>query len=107
MLTLHDSYYSDERLIAIARDYQAQNSTSFGVAYQPPSLVDLERQPMESLSTADCFHPSLLAHERLARSVWSRLIATQDVKARPVVWDGDGLEVRCLREDDRILVSDL
>lgn len=95
------------------------------MTFQPWSILDLGAQPIEALSRADCFHPSLEAHEKLARGVWNRLTlrAEEDggegegeeggiggrkkgVKGRGMEWEGkDARMVRCLGGEERVDVG--
>ncbi|KAL7411862.1 hypothetical protein BDY24DRAFT_395118 [Mrakia frigida] len=96
----------NERLVSIVKSYQARADPTFSLTYQPPSILDLSAQPIEALSRADCFHPSLAAHQRLARGIWNRLTRSQEEKSLGIDWDGrDAREVRCLTGGERIGVS--
>jgi phospholipase B1 len=59
------------------------------------------------MACSDCFHPSLAAHQRLARGVWNRLTRSREEKEKAIDWDGDGVRVRCLQDGDRIRLGRL
>jgi phospholipase B1, membrane-associated len=40
---------------------------------QPGKVVDIKHYPIEALSPIDCFHPSEMAHQRMAAGLWNRL----------------------------------
>jgi len=89
------------RLIKIVKDYQMARYPDFAVVWQPANLP-LASYPIESLSDVDCFHPSTLAHERLAMGLWNSLTSSDnELKSAPWPW-ADNLSFRCLEEADRI-----
>ena len=63
----------NKRLFRIAMDYQARDIDNFAVIYDPGmgglNLGKHENAEMY-FSPLDCFHPSLLAHEMIAKSAW-------------------------------------
>jgi len=63
----------DERIVQVAAQYQAINSSSFAVVVQPftQHLVIPSRAYISDL---DCFHPSLLAHQKLAINLWNSML---------------------------------
>jgi hypothetical protein len=73
---LVDSYcvaYAD-RLEAIAAHYQALQDPQFTAVIQPFGLgTDLATLPLDFLSTLDCFHPSVIAHQSMAVALWYEL----------------------------------
>jgi phospholipase B1 len=91
----------NERLVKIVKDYQIARDPSFAVIWQPVNLP-LAQYPIEALSDVDCFHPSTLAHERLAMGVWNSLTSS-DYTLKSAAWPwADNLSFRCLEEADRI-----
>ena len=61
----------NKRIEKVALYYQDLNDTSFTVRVDPLlSKVKLSEWPLDYLSSLDCFHPSLIAHEKLAVGVW-------------------------------------
>jgi len=65
----------NNRTRAVAKYYQALNDPSFTVVAQPfgrdTMIKDL---PTDFLSTLDCFHPSLIAHQGMAIALWNNLL---------------------------------
>lgn len=90
----------NERLVKIAKEYQAARYPDFAVLWQPP-IVALGSYPIEALSDVDCFHPSLKSHELLATNLWNRMVGSAEEKAVPVTWSTAPL-VRCLNPEDRL-----
>ena len=94
---------------------------SSAVAWQPP-VVTLGNYPIEgsilfidyliaclhfkAINNADCFHPSLEAHELVASGFWNRMVAPTEEKAVVIPWSTTP-KIRCLQEDDRILTKNL
>eukprot|EP01091_Cochliopodium_minus_P017130 TRINITY_DN6622_c0_g1_i1.p1 TRINITY_DN6622_c0_g1~~TRINITY_DN6622_c0_g1_i1.p1 ORF type:complete len:351 (-),score=87.56 TRINITY_DN6622_c0_g1_i1:35-1087(-) len=77
------------------------NDNSFAVVFQPftRNLVI----PNESyVSTLDCFHPSLLAHQALAVSVWNSMLLP--VGQKPTTWNPDQL-LQCATSSSKIFTS--
>ncbi|TPX32547.1 hypothetical protein SmJEL517_g04399 [Synchytrium microbalum] len=59
-----------------------RDDPSFGVILDPGfEGIELKSWPLDMLSTADCFHPSGLAHSTMARSVWNNLFRKQEEKS--------------------------
>eukprot|EP00026_Physarum_polycephalum_P011494 Phypoly_transcript_11724.p1 GENE.Phypoly_transcript_11724~~Phypoly_transcript_11724.p1 ORF type:complete len:362 (-),score=46.64 Phypoly_transcript_11724:105-1031(-) len=60
---------------AVAAQYQAMNYPDFTVVSQPmgrnTAIKDL---PLTFLSTLDCFHPSLIAHQAMAVGLWNNML---------------------------------
>jgi phospholipase B1 len=77
-----DRNYLDEviseytkRLIKLTEQWQSRKLTDFAVVYQPFSIgLKITDVPIEYLSNLDCFHPSLLAHQKMAIALWNSLI---------------------------------
>lgn len=60
---------------AVAAKYQALRDPQFTVVAQPFGRnTDVANLPIELLSTLDCFHPSLLAHEAMAIAMWNNML---------------------------------
>lgn len=100
---LKDQY--NDALIRIATDYQKQRYPDFAVVWQP-EIISLGGYPIQALSDVDCFHPSLKSHELLAANIWNRMVGTKEEKKEPVAWTTSP-QIRCLKEDDRILTNTL
>lgn len=63
------------RMVQIAQDYQAKNYTDFTVVVQPfGSETVIDSLPFDFISTLDCFHPSLFAHQSMAIALWNNMI---------------------------------
>eukprot|EP01116_Phalansterium_solitarium_P001842 TRINITY_DN11663_c0_g1_i1.p1 TRINITY_DN11663_c0_g1~~TRINITY_DN11663_c0_g1_i1.p1 ORF type:complete len:352 (+),score=121.52 TRINITY_DN11663_c0_g1_i1:836-1891(+) len=62
-----------QRAISLAQQWKAKNLTDFTVVYQP-FFYNLVVPNSTYISTLDCFHPSLLAHETLAVAAWNSLL---------------------------------
>jgi phospholipase B1 len=59
----------------LAAYYQAFGDPQFMVVAQPfMRNTALKDQPTDILSTLDCFHPSLIAHEALATALWNNML---------------------------------
>ncbi|WVR03054.1 hypothetical protein IAU60_000043 [Kwoniella sp. DSM 27419] len=92
----------DQAVQAVVEQWQEEHDPSFGVIWQPGTAVDLERWPIEALSPIDCFHPSEMAHQRVAVGFWNRLTREMKEKSLPIEWE-DVPMIRCLEEGDRVL----
>ena len=59
----------------VTREFMANASDDFAVVIQP-ALRDgrAEDFPVDFLSTLDCFHPSMAAHEAMAKVVWNNML---------------------------------
>jgi len=70
--------YSQEfnaRSRALAAYYQALNYPDFTVVAQPFGRDAMVRNmPTDLLSTLDCFHPSLIAHQGMAIALWNNML---------------------------------
>eukprot|EP00026_Physarum_polycephalum_P011428 Phypoly_transcript_11654.p1 GENE.Phypoly_transcript_11654~~Phypoly_transcript_11654.p1 ORF type:complete len:337 (+),score=40.66 Phypoly_transcript_11654:93-1103(+) len=67
----------------LAAYYQAFGDPNFTVVAQPfASNTALRDQPTDILSTLDCFHPSLIAHEALATALWNNMLTPAASKKR-------------------------
>lgn len=63
----------NKRIYKIAADWKARPSQTFAVQIQP-FTANLIIPDTSYLSTLDCFHPSLLAHQKFAISIWNSLV---------------------------------
>jgi phospholipase B1 len=64
----------NDKLLKIAKDYKALNSSSFSVIIDPAATgFSLRNVSLEYLSNMDCFHPSRKAHELFATYAWNNL----------------------------------
>ncbi|KAF8601792.1 hypothetical protein BDV93DRAFT_495421 [Ceratobasidium sp. AG-I] len=84
----------------IVADYKSKNYKDFAVIWQPP-VVPLDKYPIESLSSLDCFHPSTATHQRIAAGIWNRLPLNATARAVPILWETTPT-FRCLQAGDRI-----
>jgi len=63
------------RARALAAYYQALKDPDFTVIAQPFGRNTLlQDQPTDILSSLDCFHPSLVAHEAMAIALWNNML---------------------------------
>ncbi|KAG1052736.1 hypothetical protein G6F43_005147 [Rhizopus delemar] len=98
MDTYYDAY--NKKLEAIAAKYSAEPGGTFAVMYSP-SEVDVLSFPIDCFSNTDCFHPSLKAHQWLAKSYWNQLFFEASLKPPVMKFDPD-LKIRCPTEQDRL-----
>lgn len=93
-----------ERLKLIAADYRSANYSTFAVVYDPGMYdTDLSKASAEEIiGGLDCFHGNVLAHQRLAVSLWNNLFKSQDDKTPFVLHKPQG--VFCPTESSRIWV---
>jgi len=61
------------RIISISDFWRAKNLPEFNVIYQP-FTIGLKIPSLDYLSTLDCFHPSLYAHQKVAIAGWNSII---------------------------------
>jgi len=54
-----------------------------------------------ALSDVDCFHPSKITHQRIARHLFNRLTLSHEERSTVFDWQPEP-KVRCLQETDRI-----
>jgi len=65
----------NERSRKLAAYYQSMNYPDFNVVTQPFGRdTMITDQPPALLSTLDCFHPSLMAHEAMAIALWNNML---------------------------------
>jgi len=65
----------------LAAYYQALKDPDFGVVTQPFTRnTYLPDMPLSLLSTLDCFHPSLVAHEAMAIALWNNMLTPAAMK---------------------------
>ncbi|KAG0186270.1 hypothetical protein DFQ28_008082 [Apophysomyces sp. BC1034] len=76
------------RLQAIAEKYKPVKGATFGVVYQPMN-IDIAGFSIDLLSNMDCFHPSLKAHEWIAKVVWNNLFIPQSYKPQVYNYDSE------------------
>jgi len=79
----------NQRLVKIEAEYKAKNYSDFAAVIQP-FLINTQaiNFPTSFLSTFDCFHPSLLAHESFAIGLWNNML-TPAAKKQKVLNLGD------------------
>ncbi|KAI9268039.1 hypothetical protein BDA99DRAFT_535558 [Phascolomyces articulosus] len=100
MDALADSY--NDKLIEIYQSYQGKNNTGFGVTYQPNN-INIAGFPLEAMSNADCFHPSLISHQWISKIAWNNLFTPRPYK--PSVHNfNKNQEILCPGENDRIII---
>lgn len=70
-------------IVDIVREYQSKQDPNFAVIFDPGmsgmSLIGTPHPP-EYLSPLDCFHPSLKAHELIAKAAWNNLFRNSTSK---------------------------
>jgi phospholipase B1 len=71
----------DARIYKLVAEWKARNLTDFAVQVQPWSQY-LVIPNLSYLSTLDCFHPSLLAEQRMSIATWNSLIIPDNKKPR-------------------------
>jgi len=65
----------NQRIFKIQDLYRSKNFTDFAVVAHPFMYrTNLDTFPLDFLSTLDCFHPSLFAHENLAVALWNSML---------------------------------
>jgi len=65
----------NERIRKISVDYQSRNYTDFAVVDHPIGRnTALAKFPIDFLSTLDCFHPSLVAHQLMGAALWNSIL---------------------------------
>ncbi|KAI7904752.1 uncharacterized protein BX663DRAFT_431471 [Cokeromyces recurvatus] len=88
-----------KQLEAIAKKFKALQTDSFGVIFTPAN-IKIDTFPVKALSNIDCFHPSTLGHEYVAKSLWNTLFVPLANKPKTMTWNS-ALEVYCPIEADR------
>jgi phospholipase B1 len=63
----------NRRIYKIVDEWKAKKSQTFAVQVQP-FTANLVIPDTRYLSTLDCFHPSLLAHQKFAVSIWNSIL---------------------------------
>jgi len=93
----------NQRLFKIAEYYKAKHYSEFAVVVQPFLYnANATKFPESFLSTIDCFHPSLLAHETLAVALWNNMITPAASKKLDIVF---GETPVCPTSDTKIYVD--
>ncbi|XP_065192572.1 phospholipase B1, membrane-associated-like [Sycon ciliatum] len=71
----------NERLEKVVRDFAKNRSDEF-VAVLQPAFRDgtAETLPLDFISSLDCFHPSLLAHQTMAKLMWNNMLTPSTKK---------------------------
>jgi len=95
---------SDGYNLALSQIYDEFKGSQkeFAVIYQPTD-VNLDSFPITGFSNIDCFHPSQITHEWIAKSLWQSLFLKQDQKKgaiSPIF--NSSLPVYCPSASDRI-----
>jgi phospholipase B1 len=92
----------NQRLRQIVLDYQKTSGSDFAVVLEPGfENTEIRQWPVEMLSTLDCFHPSVLAHELMAEMLWNNLqreLKDKTTRVEPGMPKG----VLCPTEDSRV-----
>ena len=73
----------------IVNNINSNNNKTFRIMLQPTlSIPNLSKFPINYLSTLDCFHPSLLAHQSMAIALWNNLFLKnkQGMKEHPDIF---------------------
>jgi len=98
--------YMDEMTVAynartrkVVAEYNDPTNPSFAVVSQPHAEdLAIKDQPIDFLSTLDCFHPSLTAHRIMAINLWNTMLTpldkkphTMDPNAKPMCPTNDTL----------------
>lgn len=77
----------NQRLYKLADYYKKQNYSDFAAIIQPMlTQAHAAEYPVEFLSTFDCFHPSLLAHQNLAVALWNNMLTPAAQKKTELVF---------------------
>jgi len=63
----------NQRIIAIAKSYYGKYPEFAAVAQVFGSNTNLTGMPLGMLSSLDCFHPSLFAHQHMAIALWNNM----------------------------------
>ncbi|RCH80197.1 hypothetical protein CU098_007625, partial [Rhizopus stolonifer] len=92
-----------KQLNTIAKKYQSLQTDSFGVMYTPAN-IKVDTFPVQGLSNIDCFHPSELGHQYVAKTLWNSFFQPLASKPDVYTWDSD-LPVYCPTETDRIQLN--
>ncbi|KAG2174358.1 hypothetical protein INT43_004381, partial [Umbelopsis isabellina] len=92
----------NQALQSVYYTYKAMNFPTFAVAYQPLP-VDILSFPITAISNIDCFHPSLMAHQWLAKMIWNMFYMQQAQKPSTLIFD-PAAPVYCPMDTDRIQI---
>lgn len=90
-----------DRLDKLAAQWNAYGYSDFGVTVQP-FLTDSAIPDPSYLSKLDCFHPSELAHSKLAINTWNSLLTP--VPLKEYNWAVDTTPV-CATDDSRLFTA--
>jgi len=71
----------NKRMYTIAKKWQQKHLSDFILTLQP-FTANLTIPDISYLSTLDCFHPSLKAHEKIGTAIWNSLISPLSKKRR-------------------------
>ncbi|KAI9352319.1 hypothetical protein BD770DRAFT_368275 [Pilaira anomala] len=88
-----------KQLKQIYEKYKPKQTDTFGVMFTPAN-IDIASFPVQGLSSVDCFHPSTLGHEYVAKSLWNTFFLPIANKPSILKWTNN-LEVYCPTEVDR------
>jgi phospholipase B1 len=71
----------NEKMMNIQQIYKVLNDTDFAVVVQPFGRdTNVALFPLDYLSTLDCFHPSLPAHQALGIALWNNMLTPAATK---------------------------
>ncbi|KAI8147359.1 hypothetical protein BJV82DRAFT_595202 [Fennellomyces sp. T-0311] len=101
MDTLQEAY--NAKLVEIHNHYKSQQSSTFAVTYHPNNL-NIAGFPLEAFSNFDCFHPSQLNHQWVAKYTWNNLFATQAQREATLNFDVNET-IYCPTNSDRIRIN--
>lgn len=72
----------NQRLEKVVKEFSANGSDDFAAVIQPAFRDgSADKLPTDFISTLDCFHPSLLAHQAMAKLLWNNMLTPSDQKA--------------------------
>ncbi|KAI8098417.1 uncharacterized protein B0P05DRAFT_460347 [Gilbertella persicaria] len=93
----------DAKLAILAQKYAAKPGGTFGVMFTPIPF-DLTSFPIEAFSNIDCFHPSTLGHQWIAKAMWNQVFLDRDRRPSLVQFDQEQ-QIYCPTENDRIIIK--
>jgi phospholipase B1 len=68
-------------MIKVAKEFNQKGYDDFAVVAQPgfrDSIV--ETTPFNFISNVDCFHPSIIAHQAMAKVLWNNMLTPSSKK---------------------------
>ena len=71
----------NQRLEKVVNEFSQNRSDEFAAVIQPAFRDGLAKNlPTDFVSSLDCFHPSLLAHQAMAKLLWNNMLSTRAEK---------------------------